>query len=71
MVMIIHVVNELSRDVRPGSRGGYMRLVILENVWHCFDWIFLEDFSCSQWYANAAKRTVVAVAIVRKGGIIR
>lgn len=34
--MIIHVVNEISRDVRPGSRGGYMRLVISENVWRCF-----------------------------------
>ena len=31
--MIIHVANEVSRDVRPGSRGEYMRLVVLGNVW--------------------------------------
>lgn len=30
--MIIHVANEVSRDVRPGSRGEYMRLVVLGNV---------------------------------------
>ena len=28
--MIVHVVNEFSREVRPGSRGDYMKLVILE-----------------------------------------
>lgn len=64
--MIVHVVNEVSREVRPGSRGEDMRLVILENVWRRYDWMLVKDFSCSQRYANAAKRLVVAVAIVKK-----
>lgn len=33
MVMIIHAANEVSQGVRPGSRGEYMRLVDLGNVW--------------------------------------
>ena len=31
--MIIHVANEISQGVRPGSRGEYRRLVVLGNVW--------------------------------------
>ena len=30
--MIIHVANEVSRVVRLGSRGEYMRLVVFGNV---------------------------------------